>query len=301
MDTYINYYYELYPDNINKIDEKYFFVINSEKYYLVPYTRFLEELDTLVKLNIEMIARNSLVHEIVRNKDGKYVIPVDNYYYALLRVYVNENKRVELSDIIYMSNNNDGILNNDIISRTNWSRLWEIKIDYFEYHVGHLIKKYPFIYKTVDYYIGLAENAISYFKNVERKGAITSPISVSHKRIGYNSTLFDLYNPFNLIIDYKVRDIGEYIKDSFFNDQDVYSVLNEMLKYYLFENETLELLYSRLLFPSYYFDLYEDILDKDLNENLIYSLLKKSSKYEEFLKYYSKYFPITKIEWINKK
>ena len=45
-----------------------------------------------------------------------------------------------------------------IISRTNWSKLWEDKVDYFEYQMGHLIKKYPILYNTIDYYLGISEN-----------------------------------------------------------------------------------------------------------------------------------------------
>lgn len=300
MDNYINYYYELYPGNIIKNGENYTFVLNNEKYYLIPYIRNMDELDILVRLNKEMIERGSLVHEIILNKDKKAVILINDMYYSLLRVYINESKNVDLMDIVFMLNNNDGIINNNILSRTNWSKLWEEKIDYFEYHIGHLIKKYLYIYKTTDYYIGLGENAISYYKNVEGKG-INSPISVSHKRINYNSTLFDLYNPFNLIIDYKVRDIGEYIKDAFFNEIDVYKIIDDLFKIYRFDNSTLELLYSRLLFPSYYFDLYENILEKDMNENVISTLIKKSSKYEDLLRSLSILFGVTKIDWIVKR
>jgi len=301
MNNYINYYYELYPDKITEDSLKYSFVLNGEKYYFIIYDRDINELETIVKLNKEMIARNSLVHEIILNKDGKAVTLVDGYYYSLLRVYVNENKTVDLSDIVFMSNNNDGISPNNIIGRTNWSSLWEVKLDYFEYQVGHLIKRYPYIYKTVDYYIGLGENAISYVKKIESSNEFMSILSVCHKRVGVNSTLFDLYNPFNLIIDYKVRDIAEYIKDAFFNDFDVYFLLDKLFKMYRFDKVTLELLFSRLLFPSYYFDLYENILEKDLNENLIQNIIKKSSKYEDFLRNIMQGMSLEKIEWINKR
>ena len=63
----------------------------------------------------------------------------------------------------------------------------------------------------------------------------------------------------------------------------------------------MKLLFARFLFPSYYFDLYEDILEKDLNENKIINILKKTSKYEDFLKYLLQTLPINQVEWINKK
>ena len=47
-------------------------------------------------------------------------------------------------------------------------------------------------------------------------------VSVSHKRIGKNSTLYDLYNPLNLIIDYKARDAAEYFKDLFIQKENIF-------------------------------------------------------------------------------
>ena len=213
MNNYIDYYYNLYPNTIEKVGRNYRFFLNNEKYYIIMYERNLEEMDTLVKLNKEMIERGSLVHEIVLTKDGKAVFLCDNNSYALLRVYINENIPIKIEDIFYMLDYNDTIKPNNIIGRMNWANLWSSKVDYFEYHIGHLIKKYPYIYKTIDYYLGLAENAISYVKDIKTPASL---ISICHRRIGVTSTLFDLYNPFNLVIDYKVRDVAEYIKSVFF-------------------------------------------------------------------------------------
>ena len=91
MNNYIDYYYNLYPNTIEKVGRNYRFFLNNEKYYIIMYERNLEEMDTLVKLNKEMIERGSLVHEIVLTKDGKAVFLCDNNSYALLRVYINEN------------------------------------------------------------------------------------------------------------------------------------------------------------------------------------------------------------------
>ena len=300
MNNYINFYYELYPDNIVKNKDNYTFVINNEKYYFTIYNRDIAEIDTIFKLNREMIARNSLVHEIILNKKNEPLTLVDGVYYILLRVYVNDTKIISIDDILFMLNSNDSIMDNNIIGRTDWVKLWSLKIDYFEYQIGHLIKKYPYIYNTVDYYIGLGENAIEYIKELSEEKMNTN-LSVTHRRIGANSTLFDLYNPLNLVIDYKVRDIAEYIKDVFFNsDIDVYKILNELFSKAIFDKPTLSLLFSRLLFRSYYFDLYENILEMDLNENIILNIIKKSTSYEKFLYFLMQNWSLYKIEWLVK-
>ncbi len=314
MNNYIDYYYNLYPNTIEKVGRNYRFFLNNEKYYIIMYERNLEEIDTLVKLNKEMIERGSLVHEIVLTKDGKAVFLCDNNSYALLRVYINENIPIKIEDIFYMLDYNDTIKPNNIIGRMNWANLWSSKVDYFEYHIGHLIKKYPYIYKTVDYYLGLAENAISYVKDIKTPASL---ISICHRRIGVTSTLFDLYNPFNLVIDYKVRDIAEYIKSVFFygenscvegvvNSENMIVdkcniILESIFKKYIFDNEALKLLFARLLFPSYYFDLYENVIDNSLNENVISCIIKKSSAYEEFLKIILLKTPIPYVEWLASK
>ena len=314
MNNYIDYYYNLYPNTIEKVGRNYRFFLNNEKYYIIMYERNLEEMDTLVKLNKEMIERGSLVHEIVLTKDGKAVFLCDNNSYALLRVYINENIPIKIEDIFYMLDYNDTIKPNNIIGRMNWANLWSSKVDYFEYHIGHLIKKYPYIYKTIDYYLGLAENAISYVKDIKTPASL---ISICHRRIGVTSTLFDLYNPFNLVIDYKVRDIAEYIKSVFFygenscvecvvNSENMIVdkcniILERIFKKYIFDNEALKLLFARLLFPSYYFDLYENVIDNSLNENVISCIIKKSSAYEEFLKIILLKTPIPYVEWLASK
>lgn len=314
MNNYIDYYYNLYPNTIEKVGRNYRFFLNNEKYYIIMYERNLEEMDTLVKLNKEMIERGSLVHEIVLTKDGKAVFLCDNNSYALLRVYINENIPIKIEDIFYMLDYNDTIKPNNIIGRMNWANLWSSKVDYFEYHIGHLIKKYPYIYKTIDYYLGLAENAISYVKDMKTPASL---ISICHRRIGVTSTLFDLYNPFNLVIDYKVRDVAEYIKSVFFygenscvegvvNSENMIVdkcniILERIFKKYIFDNEALKLLFARLLFPSYYFDLYENVIDNSLNENVISCIIKKSSAYEEFLKTILLKTPIPYVEWLASK
>ena len=107
MNNYINYYYNLYPRKIEQKDSNYFFLIDEDKYYFIPYNRLTDEIQTLIILNKEMIKRNSLVHEIILNKDNQGITNVDNVPYILLRVYINEDKMVDLGDILFMLDNNE--------------------------------------------------------------------------------------------------------------------------------------------------------------------------------------------------
>lgn len=300
MLDYINYFYNLYPPLLNKENDNYVFFVGNEKYYLTPYRRELSEIKELVELNKRMISSNSLVHEIIINKFNEPISVISNENYVLLRVYVNDIKKIDINDIIYMLNENVDLSGLKSLLRTNWVSLWSNKVDYIEYQMGHLIKKYPFLNNTIDYYLGLCENAITYIKNLKMFSDYKIPIGISHKRITKDATLFDLYNPLNLIIDYKVRNIAEYLKDAFFKDEDVNYILNIVFKNFWFDKLNLSLLVARLLYPSYYFDLFEEIIDKELDENIVFSLTKKSSKYEEFIDLIIKNCNLQNLQWLSR-
>lgn len=300
MLDYINYFYNLYPPLLNKENDNYVFFVGNEKYYLTPYRRELSEIKDLVELNKRMISSNSLVHEIIINKFNEPISVISNENYVLLRVYVNDIKKIDINDIIYMLNGNVDLSGLKSLLRTNWVSLWSSKVDYIEYQMGHLIKKYPFLNNTIDYYLGLCENAITYIKNLKMFSDYKIPIGISHKRIIKDATLFDLYNPLNLIIDYKVRNIAEYLKDAFFKDEDVNYILNIVFKNFWFDKLNLSLLVARLLYPSYYFDLFEEIIDKELDENIIFPLTKKSSKYEEFIDLIIKNCNLQNLQWLSR-
>ena len=300
MLDYINYFYNLYPPLLNKENDNYVFFVGNEKYYLTPYRRELSEIKDLVELNKRMISSNSLVHEIIINKFNEPISVISNENYVLLRVYVNDIKKIDINDIIYMLNENVDLSGLKSLLRTNWVSLWSNKVDYIEYQMGHLIKKYPFLNNTIDYYLGLCENAITYIKNLKMFSDYKIPIGISHKRIIKDATLFDLYNPLNLIIDYKVRNIAEYLKDAFFKDEDVNYILNIVFKNFWFDKLNLSLLVARLLYPSYYFDLFEEIIDKGLDENIVFSLTKKSSKYEEFIDLIIKNCNLQNLQWLSR-
>ena len=276
------------------------FFVGNEKYYLNAYRRELSEIKDLVELNKRMISSNSLVHEIIINKFNEPISVISNENYVLLRVYVNDIKKIDINDIIYMLNENVDLSGLKSLLRTNWVSLWSSKVDYIEYQMGHLIKKYPFLNNTIDYYLGLCENAITYIKNLKMFSDYKIPIGISHKRIIKDATLFDLYNPLNLIIDYKVRNIAEYLKDAFFKDEDVNYILNIVFKNFWFDKLNLSLLVARLLYPSYYFDLFEEIIDKELDENIIFPLTKKSSKYEEFIDLIIKNCNLQNLQWLSR-
>ena len=71
----------------------------------------------------------------------------------------------------------------------------------------------------MDYYISLAEIAISYFNTLsEIYNENTLTFTLSHHIVTSPIDKYMFYNPSNMCFDLSVRDIAEYIKESFFND-----------------------------------------------------------------------------------
>lgn len=306
MKETINYYYNLNPNRINKIFDYYYFYINNELYYFVIYDRKIDDINAIYDFNRKMISSNILVNEIINNKDSSVVTYVNKIPYILMKIYVNINKNITLAEISYLSNSKILYCNN--LMRSNWALLWIRKIDYLEYHHEHNYQKYPLLSSSFDYFIGLSENAISYLNNtIKNMSPDDSDIGViSHDIINIDDTIYSLYNPLNIIIDHKARDLAEYIKNSFFNDNfAIFEELDEYFKYNYFSFYGINLLVARILYPSFYFDRYDEIVNEKIQESSILKITSRIDEYEKYLQdvfnYLKKYYNIKDVEWIMKK
>ena len=306
MKNILGYYYGLHPEEISYKDNKYFFEYRDRKYVFEPFERPLGDIECLYKINKQMIERNILVHEIIPNNENNVITYVNNVGYILMEIYINKDARINLPEVCYINNNSIGVECNKTLNRYDWVNLWEIKNDFLEAQINEIGKKYPNLCNYANYYIGLSENAILYVKEASKLDDVAL-VSICHKRIDSKDNLFELYNPLRYIYDYRVRDISEYIKSAFFNDEDAYDIVKEyFLNNYISYKEAL-LFYGRLLYPSYFFDLYDNIVKNELNENLIDGLVSKSEAYENFLtnihlylsKLYNRYIP--SIDWLIKR
>lgn len=306
MKETINYYYNLNPSRINKIFDYYYFYVNNELFYFVIYDRKIDDINAIFDFNKKMISSNILVNEIIDNKDNSVITYVNKVPYILMEIYININKNITLAEISYLSNSK--ILYSNNLMRSNWALLWIRKIDYLEYHHEHNYQKYPLLSASFDYFIGLSENAISYLNNtIKNMSPDSSDIGViSHDIINIDDTIYSLYNPLNIIIDHKARDLAEYIKNSFFNDNfSIFEELDEYFRYNYFSFYGMNLLVARILYPSFYFDRYDEIVNEKIQESSILKITSRIDEYEKYLQdvfnYLKKYYNIKDIEWIMKK
>lgn len=284
--NFINNYYEFNHNN-----NYYRLYILNEEYNIYNY-------NNIYTINKELI-NNTLMSEIILNKDKNIITTYHNINYILLKINCNINKDITLEEIDYLSKVK--IVNNN---KSNWGLLWSKKIDYLEELISENGKKYPQVVNSFNYFIGLSENAISYYNNIDIDNNMMHYIS--HKRLKPTDKVDSLYNPLNIIYDYRVRDVAEYIKNSFWTDNhNIYNELNN----YLYKNNLslneVKLLISRVLFPSFYFDLYEDIFNYNKDEKILNNIISRIDEYEEYLNsiiiYFKRFYPIDEIEWLKKK
>ncbi len=304
MKETLEYYYGLDIESIEELDGKYHFKIENQDYFFVFYNRGIEELEDIINVSNEMVKKGINVHKILINRNNSFLTKVGEYNYILFAVS-NLNEEYDIFDMVKISEKL--VLNNNKsnLYRNNWGTLWSEKIDYFEYQVRELSIEKDVVKNSFSYYVGMAENAISYVNNTNMKyGGDAYRIVLSHRRVFYPNYKLNYLNPLSFVFDLEVRDIAEYLKAMFFK-KDISFCLDELSSYLKIRHLSLyeyQMLYARLLYPTYYFDVYESVMNKNGDEEELVNIIKKCDSYEEFLKKayleISKYAKIDKIEWI---
>lgn len=294
MNNFIDYFYNIKIDSIKYNNHYYSFIFNGYNYRLY----ILEDninINSMINLNKKMLGY-TLVSEIINNRWNNYISNYNGLNYILIKIYINIDKAITLEEInnlaSYMYSNKNNL---------NWGQLWSKKIDYLEELINENGKKYPIIVDSFNYFVGMAENAISYYNDIIIDNNYKSVIS--HKRIRFNDTVEALYNPLNIIFDYKVRDIAEYIKNAFFlNNKNIFYEFDNYLKNNHLDIIDIKLLISRLMYPSFYFDLYEDILVNGESEKIIIKIIDRLPHYEKYLasiiSYLKNMYDVNEIAWL---
>lgn len=308
MKENIYLYYNLSAENLKQIEENYEFCVRQDYFCLNLLKRSVEELKDIYQICEELKSKNIPIHTFIINRDGKIITQIQNQNYVLLKLETKLEKEFNIVDMIQFTNQIPLSKSKSNIYRNNWGELWSKKIDYFEYQIHELGKEKKLVLNSFSYYIGLAENAISYANNTNDKYKTTGldKITLSRKRIDYPNFLKDYFNPLLFIFDLEVRDIAGYIKSAFFkNEEEAWIEVKACLSIQKWSIYGYQMFFARLLYPSYYFDIYEEIMNNQAKEEKLIKYIEKSKNYEIFLQkvYFEilKYAPIEKIDWLVEK
>lgn len=276
MENILNYYYNLIIKKMDEVDDSYYIYTDDGLYILNKLIIEVSELERIINY---LNNTKEPYHLLVLNKDKELFTLIEEEKYVLFKVRCDLNK--EINPLLFSSY----ILNGDY----NWSDVWSKRIDYYETQLNEVVNDVNVFY-AMNYYIGLTENAISYYINlIDMYGSSELIYAISHRRITSPIKAISYYNPANMIIDLNVRDIAEYIKMSFFEDiltdSEILTIVNNLN----FNNIMANMFLVRLIYPSYFFNLYDQYIESREVNKKMFLYMKKSHEYESLItKIYSR-------------
>lgn len=286
MRNALYYNYGISISDIHKNNFYHYFFYNEEKYIIIQHDLIYKDLEKKYYMSQYLYKNGVKVNTIIKTNKDKLEFIYDEHKYVLMKInYDTTINMIRLDDIINF--NNIGIWYRD---ENQYFKIWSDKIDYIEYQVSEMGKEYEYIRDSISYFIGIAENAISLSKNI-----LVDIYCISH--IKFSLEPFEFYNPLNFMVDVRIRDIAEYFKKL---------ILEEKFNLVLFfsgieglsKNEV-SLLYIRMLFPNYYFDLIEECLLDEKNDYKIKDIIKNIPYFEkQMVDIYSLLDYLPYIEWI---
>lgn len=296
MNNAILFFYGISVYDVKKVKTNYYFSYLNSNYVVYLYERDLNDSIFLYNLNSELFYRGSDCYEIILTKDSNIVFEYEKKYYVLMKIPNISDRTINYNDILNFNYLVD-LRRYSKLDKSNWNRLWSNKIDFIEYQFNQMDNKYSIVDDYIDYYIGLWENAISYCNNIN----YNDTRYITHKRIEVDMSLLDFLNPLNFVVDYKERDYGDYIKSFILKKNYSFNTFDKLLSHS--DRNSLIMIICRILFPSYFFDIYEDIVVDNRNEGEILDVVVKSNNIlyllkHIFIKY--NYLNIPYIDWIKK-
>ncbi len=258
--------------------------------YVIKYKNRLFYLERVFNLD-EVIDQFNIskdyeqFYNFIVNKDDSIITYFQGSSYVLLEDINNGYYRYNLDD------------NNLSLNRTNrveWRNIWIKKSDYIEHYYSNIVGKYKLIDESIDYYLGMLEAAIYYlYDYLEYEDGSF----IEHKYFDNNY----LRNPLNLKIDVKERDFAEYLKYIFF-DREYHNINVEELIIRYKDYYNYDLVVARLLYPNYYFDLFDKVILLEESEEVLYKIISRNREYERYLKRIvnciSTFFEIKNIGWL---
>lgn len=290
MKNLINYYYNIIINEYKKRDNKFIFEYQGNKF---EFVLFEGDLNYFYKIYSILFSNKIYTNQVLLNKDNSVFTWYENKPYILLKQLKNADFKISFQDVL----NYDVMISDS--TKVDWKNLWQSKIDYYEYQINQLGFKHKKIKESFSYYIGLAETAILILNFVDIENVGTN---ICHKRINCDEKFEEFCNPTNIVIDNITRDIAEYIKINLLNEKINIETALEYINSVNFGNDEMLLLLARLLYPSYYFDIYDIVMQEKIGEDVLDYYIKKNVYYETFLKnLYMKAkfnYKIPQIEWL---
>lgn len=237
---------------------------------------------------------------IIPSRDNR--LSVESEFSKVSLVAVNK-FNISINDLLFMHRQYSSTNNVNYSSLSAIKEIWINKVDMIENKILPSLKIDNFLFEKINsliiYSLELGENAIEYIQDIildfDEK---IEEVTLSHKRFNKFDS-YELLNPFNLIVDSPMRDIADLYNIDIINQNNLEQVLNS----YNLSTKSASLLFSRILFPSFLFDLLEEqyVTRGDIRKELLdyYNNLEvKIDKIKYIHKYLVDRYGIRPLNWL---
>lgn len=268
MKEFIEYNYDLRCDDLAILNNLLYFK-HLDKFYII--SNFNRDEVEFEKVLNYLISNNLKSLKVVMNKKGSYISEFNGKKYVVMESDC-ENEIIDFPICI------GGLINEN----NYWNEIWENRVVQLEKHKSELSLNKDIFY-ILNYYIGLIEICIYNYNLLIRKYGQKNGLSIQHNRIEFPMYSFSYYNPVNYLFDFDFRDFAEYLKMRFFYSDFSTDEAISVIDNYNFDNFSINMFFVRLIYPTYFLELYDMQNKNNVYSDLFYDLLKKSSQYENFI------------------
>ena len=268
MKEFIEYNYDLRCDDLAILNNLLYFK-HLDKFYII--SNFNRDEVEFEKVLNYLISNNLKSLKVVMNKKGSYISEFNGKKYVVMESDC-ENEIIDFPICI------GGLINEN----NYWNEIWENRVVQLEKHKSELSLNKDILY-ILNYYIGLIEICIYNYNLLIRKYGQKNGLSIQHNRIEFPMYSFSYYNPVNYLFDFEFRDFAEYLKMRFFYSDFSTDEAISVIDNYNFDNFSINMFFVRLIYPTYFLELYGMQNKNNVYSDLFYDLLKKSSQYENFI------------------
>jgi len=277
MISILKRYYGIDVDYYKKYNEGIIFFVNGDYYYFF-YTPLSEEEINESDFSDLLRKNGILVHDFVLNNNGG--ILSENYILIKLNHLIDE---ISLSEITKFNIN--------VMSKANigFYDKWIDRVDYLEKQLTELSGN-KLINNSFDYFVGIAEQLLDFLKvNYNDIG----DTFITHRTFANLSTI-DFYNPINIVLGNRYKDIASFIQLN--NDWDLLDIVLDKIN----DNDRVYL-FVKLVFPFDYFYAINLYVTGDVSrlKNINY-YIDHIEEYENYLIKVSNLFGYNLFYWIKK-
>lgn len=292
MKEKIQYYYNVIPENLIYREEYIEFIHNGDSYFLMVENGKFQK---AMVINQIMKFNKINIYEFVVNKNFQYITSLGNKNYVLLRLLVEKTeKEIDLNDLLLFTN-----LATNFTSTLKWGEKWIQKTDALESNRNELLSKNKTIEKTLDYYLGVSENAIMYLKYYPSNNGKIYQLYLQHERINSKTRKYIMfYNPFFIIFDLRVRDISELIKQYILEGKKYKTILKKIIELLKINYDEIGLIIARIMFPTYYFDFVENENSYDSKKIITFSSYYLDT-INEFFRFVKSFYDIPTLDYLH--